>query len=252
MRARASSTRSRAGRIGVFLLDAGACAAMLEGAAKHAAAATEPASNLRRLRRGGELAISCPHPAQRALARRGVCRGDLLAQKWDRFEIGRLRNGLEVGVDIDQLLIGEHLGRVGRHVAARRPHPGLQGRPGQRNGIGDARSFPSALALMAMALPAADALEIRLAFRGVALRRGLRRKRRRASETGCCKGDRGQDRGEMLLLHGGPQRGWQTTSIKTGSPIFTASMPRLMAPPSSLGSVIGPMPTWPKASASLA
>src|SRR5258705_708830 len=154
IRASASSNRSRAERIGTFLAGAGTWPGMIDGAANSVAVAAAPVSNLRRLTPlcARANSPSTPLRVKSCLTRRCICCSDLLAQQRDRFEIRRLRDRLQIGVDVDQFRIGKHLGRVGRHVAACRAHPSLQSGPRQRNRIGYPWSFASALALMTMAL----------------------------------------------------------------------------------------------------
>src|SRR5262249_18917007 len=108
----------------------------------------------------------------------------------------------------------------------------------------DLRTGDAALALKAVALPAAVLDE-----GGLALLGGSRQGDVREREGG---GECRQPHAHTQRTHREPHRGCVHTSTSAGWPDFTTSTARLMVGPSSAGSLIGPADHHPMELASLA
>jgi hypothetical protein len=195
-------------------------------------------------------------PGGRVPPRSAWCRrrGQHPVQQRDRREVWRGRDRSEIRINVGQVLIRQNLLRIRWHVPPCRAYEVRERRPLHRNRRRDSSSRIPALSLSSVALVTPSPFERDLPLGGVACRRRrLCAKRRRRRDAG-----RQQRRGRthhQSVAHVSPltlYRGCVTTSMSTGSPRLTASTPRLMAAARSFGSVIGPMPTWPNASASFA
>jgi hypothetical protein len=115
-----------------------------------------------------------------------VSGGASIVQYHDLFRRSRARQRLQIGIDICGRLVGQHSGRVGRHVVGRLTDKGHE-RLNRQRGLGKywgGASVSAALADPAVALVAADCNIQTPAVSCVAGRRFLRPGRRTQGQTG--------------------------------------------------------------------
>src|SRR5579872_5106632 len=101
-----------------------------------------------------------------------VAAAESRVEKRNALRVPPLRDRLQIGVDVRQILVGEDLLAEWRHVAVGGTHEGLQRLERDRIGC-ELEARHTALPLVAVALPAAVLEKFLLALRGVGRKRAL-------------------------------------------------------------------------------
>src|SRR5579862_3645995 len=153
----------------------------------------------------------------------------------------RLRQRLQISVDIAELVVGQHRGTIWRHRAVAGPHKAHERIERQwraRDHLAVAGG-DRALAVVIVALPAAVLDEGGLAL--------FRRGGQRAALSADASQQRHNGRGRNLndAHKHSPQRGCVSTLTSAGWPDLTTATASLIAGPRSAGSEIGPLAHQP-------